>query len=95
MAARSLHDAAREGKEELVLALLAADGDDGGMIGRRDEDGRTPLHWAAAGGHADVMRALLQGGAERANIDNQDEAGWTALMSAARTSALRRPSSSA
>jgi ankyrin repeat protein len=40
------------------------------------QDSRTPLQWAAAGGHIDVVTYLLENGAE---VDKVDDGGWTAL----------------
>ena len=52
----------------------------------RDADGRTPIHWACAGGHVNVLRMLLEcleTKEERVRvIDKHDEGGWTPLMSA-------------
>jgi ankyrin repeat protein len=45
-----------------------------------DEDGRTPLHWAADLGHAAAVRALLAAGADP---DVQDAEGMTPLHCAA------------
>ncbi|SPN99015.1 uncharacterized protein DNG_02054 [Cephalotrichum gorgonifer] len=46
-----------------------------------DEDGRTPLSWAAEEGHADVVRFLL--GTGQVDVDTQEECGLTALSRAA------------
>lgn len=46
----------------------------------RDEQGWTPLHDAAKGGHALIVEALLQHGAE---VNAQKPDGWTALHLAA------------
>ena len=43
-------------------------------------DGWTPLHWAAANGHADVAAALLSAGARMsANLDRQESPLWWAM----------------
>ncbi|KAI9434232.1 ankyrin repeat-containing domain protein [Lactarius indigo] len=42
----------------------------------RTQDSRTPLHWAASGGHLDVIAYLLANGA---GVDKTDDNGWTAL----------------
>lgn len=49
-------------------------------VDRKDASGRTLLHWAARGGHADTVARLLGVGA---NIDEGDAAGKTALFVAA------------
>ena len=36
----------------------------GGDVEAKDEDGETPLHWAAAEGHVYVIRALVAAGAD-------------------------------
>uniref|UniRef100_K3WQF8 Uncharacterized protein n=1 Tax=Globisporangium ultimum (strain ATCC 200006 / CBS 805.95 / DAOM BR144) TaxID=431595 RepID=K3WQF8_GLOUD len=50
-------------------------------LDKKDEDERTPLHWASAHGRTDVVEFLLQTVKARVNV--QDDAGWTPLMSAA------------
>jgi ankyrin repeat protein len=40
------------------------------------QDSRTPLQWAASGGHSDIVTYLLANGAE---VDKVDDSGWTAL----------------
>ncbi|KAF4040597.1 Ankyrin repeats (many copies) [Phytophthora infestans] len=47
----------------------------------KDEDERTPLHWACATGRLDVAEFLLERAKTTVNV--QDDAGWTPLMSAA------------
>uniref|UniRef100_H3GHE5 Uncharacterized protein n=1 Tax=Phytophthora ramorum TaxID=164328 RepID=H3GHE5_PHYRM len=47
----------------------------------KDEDDRTPLHWACATGRLDVAEFLLEH--TQAAVNVQDDAGWTPLMSAA------------
>lgn len=45
-----------------------------------DEDGATPLMFAAIGGHLQIAQLLIDKGA---NVDSQDKiSGWTALMQA-------------
>ena len=47
----------------------------------RDENGSTPLHWAATWGRTSAVRALLEAGAKP---DARDKEGRTALHDAAR-----------
>ena len=54
-------------------------------VNRKDEDGRTALHWAAASKprpgkkHAECVELLLQRGAK---VCTHDDGGWTPFMSA-------------
>lgn len=45
-----------------------------------DENKRMPLHWAASGGHTDVVKYLLD---HRVPLDEKDDSQWTPLMIAA------------
>ena len=65
--------AALKGRVELVRRLIARDAD-------VNKPGWTPLHYAATGGHLDIMRLLLE---EHAFIDAQSPNGTTPLMMAA------------
>lgn len=46
------------------------------------QDGRTPLHWAAAGENLAIVQLLLT---HEPEIDAKDQSGWTALMIAGET----------
>lgn len=59
------------------LALLQAQNV---PLDKKDEDERTPLHWASAHGRSDVVEFLAAEAKARVNV--QDDAGWTPLMSA-------------
>jgi cytohesin len=76
-ATRSLHKAAEDGDLATALRLLAADPY---LVKSREEYKLTPLHRAAAAGHADVVRALLD---RSAQVDARDYGGGTALHAAA------------
>jgi ankyrin repeat protein len=56
-----MHDAARAGLLARVQALV----DQGTPIDGRDDMGRSALHWTAIGGKADLVRVLLDLGANR------------------------------
>jgi Ankyrin repeats (3 copies) len=74
-----LHAAAFSGNFEVVRILI---GYDPAGINARDWFGSTPLLWASEGRYFDddsVLRLLLEHGAD---IDAQDEDGWTPLYSA-------------
>lgn len=74
----ALHRAASLGRYDIVEHVLRRQGDPNG----RDACGRTPLHRAAAAGHAQVLSLLLEYGAR---IDARDMLfGMTALHLAAR-----------
>lgn len=70
-----LRDAAARGDSDQVVRLLA-----GGVKNQPDEGGRNALHLAAAGGHSDVVAALLLA---RWDVNAQDSAGYTAIQRAA------------
>lgn len=61
-----LHFAARNGEVEEVKELLK----DGYQSDAFDEFGKTPLHYAAEGSHLDVLRTLIDAGA---NVNAHDE----------------------
>ena len=61
-AAEALMEAARYGETEELLALLA-DGSVTVDVNASDDRGTTPLHYASANGHAEIVAALLERGA--------------------------------
>ena len=55
------------------------------LVFATDEDGATPLHWAAQEGHTDIGRILLNAGAD---VDAKKEDGYTPLHIAAQLGKL-------
>jgi len=55
-----LLEAAYKGLTEVAKALIAAGAD----VNQADNDGWTPLHWAAGEGHTEVAEALIAAGAK-------------------------------
>jgi len=72
-----IHQAARQGDLTRVKALLDKTPD---LLESRSEAGKTPLHFAAEGGRADVVRYLLDKGAA---VDARNADGDTPLHYAA------------
>ena len=73
----TIHVVARNGYLAGVQAYLDAGVD----INARDENGSTPLHWAALEGHKDIVELLINRGAE---VNATSEiGGWTPLHMAA------------
>jgi ankyrin repeat protein len=56
----SIHDATKEGNIEAVKQHL----DDGGDVNLTDNDGMTPLHFAAFKGHKEIVKVLIAEGAD-------------------------------
>ncbi|PRP78811.1 ankyrin repeat-containing protein [Planoprotostelium fungivorum] len=73
---KDIWEAAREGGLLEVQSFIDVKGIEVDGI---DPDRRTALHWAAAGGHNEIVKYLLSRGAAR---DPVDEDGWSPLMSA-------------
>ncbi|KAM7541439.1 hypothetical protein Aperf_G00000032655 [Anoplocephala perfoliata] len=65
---------ARNGKVTELLNLINSDPN---MIALKDSSGRTVLHWAACGGHVELVKCLIQRGCRP---DEPDSSGWTPLM---------------
>jgi len=69
----SVHAAAQNNQLSLLRSLVS---EDATSVNAVDADSRTPLHWAASGGHLDVVAYLLANGAQ---VDKTDDNGWTPL----------------
>ncbi|KAG7099826.1 hypothetical protein E1B28_001635 [Marasmius oreades] len=69
----SVHSAAQTHQVGLLRTLVS---EDPKLANAVDEDGRTPLHWAASSGSLEIVRILLE---HKAEIDKIDVSGWTAL----------------
>jgi ankyrin repeat protein len=67
-----LYSAARSGHLSVVRMLVEEFGAD---VNRRNEseDGSSPLHGTSHGGHGDVVRYLLQRGADASRKNNYKE----------------------
>jgi acyl-CoA-binding protein len=63
------------------LAQMKARIDKGVSVNARDEEGRTPLHWACDRGHGEMARVLVT--QLKADVNAQDSDGATALHYAA------------
>ena len=82
VAKRKIYEYAKDGDVNVLdnLIRLAAKGKLN-VDADEDEDGRTPLMWAAYNGHLECLTALLSA---RAKVDIRDKNGWTPLIGAAR-----------
>lgn len=68
-----LSQAAQSGNEELVKAILQKDDIN---LNHKNADGRTPLSWAAGGGHSVTVKLMADHGAD---LDLSDNTGRTSL----------------
>jgi len=67
--------AAKAGNVEDVRRLLGAGAD----VESKDDDQRTPLSRAAAEGHLDVVKFLVNEADPKADVESKSNAGWTPL----------------
>ncbi|KAK0168950.1 hypothetical protein PV327_002706 [Microctonus hyperodae] len=72
-----LLDWIKEGNEKKVWDILSIDAS---CINIPDEDGMMPIHWAADRGYVEILKCLIENGAD---INAQDDDGQTALHYAA------------
>ncbi|WVR03446.1 hypothetical protein IAU60_000437 [Kwoniella sp. DSM 27419] len=77
MSSFSIHKAALEGQPGLVRSLL---NDDPKLVNSKDDDGRTPLHWAATTSNLSITQLLL---GYHPDVEAKDSMGWTPLIIAA------------
>ncbi len=71
-----LIDAVKRGDIDRVARVLDADGN---LVGQRDENGATALHYAALGGHRQIVKLLVERGADVNCADTEFGAtptGW-------------------
>lgn len=73
LGAAEIHDAAENGDLETVKKLVSADSK---LIDAPDREGKTPLHYAAAKGHLNVVEWLVKNGA---NVNARNSSGITPL----------------
>ena len=76
---KEIISAAKKGDAAGVKALLAKDK---GLTSAKDKDGSTPLHCAAWKGHLEVVRILLEAGAEIEAQNQNSHWGTTPLHAA-------------
>ncbi len=73
LGAAEIHNAAENGDLESVKKLVSADPK---LVDTPDREGKTPLHYAAAKGHLNVVKWLVQKGA---NVNARNSSGITPL----------------
>ena len=71
------------GHDSIVKFLLEKSSDPKKASNIKDENEISPLYYAAANGHVNVMRVLLDAGA---NMSYRHTKGWTALIEASKKS---------
>lgn len=84
----SVLDAAKDNQANILKVLLENAGEEKEkLLKKKDEDGRTPFHWACSEGSTDAVKVMLEYTDEILNW--QDDTGRSPLMSA--TAAGRLP----
>lgn len=81
---QEIHDAAREGDLTKMKMLLEKDPK---LVNAKDETGRTPLHWACRGVHPDVVKFLVEKGADINALDNNQIAPLHSIAARGHTEA--------
>ncbi|EXJ84316.1 26S proteasome non-ATPase regulatory subunit 10 [Capronia epimyces CBS 606.96] len=71
----AIHEAAREGRTQVVESLLSANPRLAKLV---DQDERLAIHWACAFNHLDIVKLLAS--TRSFDPDAQDGSGWTSLM---------------
>ncbi|WWD22373.1 hypothetical protein CI109_106864 [Kwoniella shandongensis] len=74
MSSFSIHKAAMEGQPGMVRSLL---NEDPKLINVKDEDGRTPFHWACTTSNLGIIQLLL---GYHPDLEARDLMGWTPVM---------------
>ena len=82
----SIHDAVKAGNLAQVQALVAKDAS---LLEARDEQRRTPLHWAARGTNLAVLRWLVEQGADVGSLDGSGVAPLHSLASRGNLEGIR------
>ena len=78
---RELHQASEDGNLKELRSILSSGMADVNCIGGRDD--ATPLHYASTKGHREVVKLLLDRGADPNKHDNVKKKGWTPLHESA------------
>lgn len=83
----ALRDAVLEGKALLARSLM---NDNPKLLLRKDQDGRTPLHWAVSLGDTELVSEMLKAAKSLKgfDIDMEDDSGWTLAHIASSTGNL-------
>lgn len=76
---------AHEGKLDLLRDKIRSN-DLEDLASKKDQAGRTALHWACAGAKQDVVEFLIA--EPNVRLDEPDDSGWTPLMIAASAGSL-------